>query len=67
MSNNGATRTADFIRGFASAFDLSGRKLFPAADRAKSGWEQDGEALRGDWRRVGSDMRTVMDSLSDER
>ena len=30
------------------------------------GFEEDGEALRGDWQAIGDDMRTVMNKIEEE-
>jgi hypothetical protein len=57
---------AAFIKGFSSAFDISGRSFIEMPDIA-SGFEQDGAALRGDWQCVGSDMRKVMNQPVNER
>jgi hypothetical protein len=53
-----------FLNGFMSAFDLTGGVKTP--DPA-TGWERDGAAIRGDWQRVGDDMRRAMNIVSNER
>ena len=55
-----------FLRGFASAFDITGQTLLDVPDLA-SGFQRDAKALRGDWISVGGDMRKAMDGISDER
>jgi hypothetical protein len=54
-----------FLKGFASAFDITGQTLldFPDFD---TGFQKDAEALRNDWQRVGNDLRTAMDSFAHE-
>jgi hypothetical protein len=52
-----------FLKGFASAFDITGGIKTP--DPA-TGWERDGAAIRGDWQRVGDDMRRAMGIVSRE-
>jgi hypothetical protein len=46
---NGSLRA--FLDGFASAFDLSGQTLIAIPD-LDSGFQQDREAIRGDWERL---------------
>jgi hypothetical protein len=48
-----------FLKGFVSAFDITGGVKTP--DLA------DGDAVRGDWQRVGNDMCHTMDIVSRER
>jgi hypothetical protein len=54
-----------FLKGFASAFDITGQTLldFPDFD---TGFQKDAEALRNDWQRVGDDLRIAMDSFAHE-
>jgi hypothetical protein len=54
-----------FLKGFASAFDITGQTLLDFPDFS-NGFQRDAEALRGDWRRVGNDLRAVMNSLAHE-
>jgi len=54
-----------FLKGFASAFDISGLTLLEIPDFT-TGFQRDAEALRGDWRMVGSDIRKSMDSVVHE-
>jgi hypothetical protein len=61
-SKNSALRA--FLKGFMSAFDITGGVETP--DLA-TGWKRDGEAIRGDWQRVGDDMRRAMNIVSNER
>jgi hypothetical protein len=52
-----------FLDGFMSAFDITGGVKTPDPT---TGWERDGEAIRGDWQRVGDDMRRAMNIVSHE-
>jgi hypothetical protein len=54
-----------FLKGFASAFDVTGQAFVDFPD-FNTGFQRDAEALRGDWRRVGNDLRTAMDSFAHE-
>ena len=54
-----------FFKGFASAFDITGQTLLDVPD-FRSGFQRDAEALKGDWRRVGSDLRWAMDFAARE-
>ncbi|MDR1100022.1 MAG: hypothetical protein LBL28_06015 [Treponema sp.] len=54
-----------FLNGFMSAFDISGHALISIPD-LDSGFKKDREALRGDWQRVGEDMRRAMNIVSHE-
>jgi hypothetical protein len=51
-----------FLRGFASAFDITGQTLLDLPD-FNTGFQRDAEALRSDWRQVGNSLRAAMDSL----
>jgi hypothetical protein len=62
LSKNGKLRA--FLKGFASAFDITGGVKAPDPT---TGWERDGAAIRGDWQRVGDDMRRAMNIVSHER
>jgi hypothetical protein len=53
-----------FLKGFASAFDITGGIKTPDLT---TGWQRDGAAIRGDWQRVGGDMRRAMNIVSNER
>jgi hypothetical protein len=53
-----------FLKGFASAFDITGGVKTPDLT---TGWERDGAAIRGDWQRVGDDMRRAMNIVTNER
>jgi hypothetical protein len=57
-------RLRAFLQGFASAFDITGGVEPP--DPA-TGWERDGAAIRGDWQRVGDDMRRAMNIAAHEQ
>jgi len=54
-----------FLKGFASAFDITGQTLITFPDLSK-GLQRDAEALRGDWQRIGIDLRIAMDSIAHE-
>jgi hypothetical protein len=60
------TRAAAFWQGFASSFDLSGRTFLEMPDLSR-GFERDREALAGDWRRIGNDLRKAMNQVARER
>jgi len=51
-----------FLKGFASAFDITGQTLLDLPD-FNTGFQRDAEALRGDWQRVGNDLRAAMGSF----
>jgi len=54
-----------FLKGFASAFDITGHTLLDIPDFA-AGFQRDADAIRGDWRMVGGDIRKSMDCLAHE-
>jgi hypothetical protein len=56
-------RLPTFLKGFASAFDITGQTLFDLPD-FNTGFQRDAEALRGDWRRIGIDLKSAMDSVA---
>jgi hypothetical protein len=55
-----------FLDGFMSAFDISGGALISIPD-LDAGFKQDREAIKGDWRRVGNDMRRAMNIVAHEQ
>ena len=61
---NGKTRA--FLDGFMSAFDISGQALISTPD-LNAGFQQDREAIKGDWQRVGDDMRRAMNIVANEQ
>jgi hypothetical protein len=63
------TYAADFRRGVASAFDLSGGAFpeLPDFHDCSKGFERDREALAGDRQRIGNDMRKVMNQIAYEQ
>ena len=65
IKNKQATRLQSFLKGFRSAFDLTGRTYIQVPDLS-NGWIKDGEAIRGDWDRIGNDMRKAMGQVSRE-
>jgi hypothetical protein len=54
-----------FLKGFASAFDITGQTLLDFPDFS-TGFQRDAQALRSDWQRVGNDLRAAMDSFTHE-
>jgi hypothetical protein len=54
-----------FLDGFMSAFDLSGQAFISIPD-LNAGFQADREAIRGDWQRVGDDMRRAMNMMPHE-
>ena len=54
-----------FWKGYASAFDISGQSLLAIPDLS-TGFQRDAEALRGDWQRIGNDMRKAMNIVANE-
>ena len=54
-----------FWKGYASAFDISGQSLLTIPDLS-TGFQRDAEALRGDWQRIGNDMRKAMNIVANE-
>jgi len=54
-----------FLKGFASAFDITGRSMLDIPDFS-TGFRRDAEALKGDWRMVGNDVRKAMDGFARE-
>jgi hypothetical protein len=59
-------RLRSFFDGFASAFDLDGHTFISIPD-LDSGFQEDREAIKGDWQRVGGDMRRAMNIISYEQ
>jgi len=55
-----------FLKGFASTFDLSGKHLVDLKS-VPGGFERDGMMLRGDWIRIGNDIRKAMETVAHER
>jgi hypothetical protein len=61
------TRILAFLKGFASAFDISGTTFMNDLPDFSGGFARDGLALRGDWQQVGDDLRKVMGQVVYER
>ena len=60
----GSDNRSNFISGAISAFNISGgRSEIPDFTR---GFERDTEALRGDWNRIGCDIRRAMELVANE-
>jgi hypothetical protein len=64
MLRKGKARS--FLDGFMSAFDMSGQTFIPIPD-LDSGFQKDREAIKGDWQRVGDDMRRAMNIVTHEQ
>jgi len=54
---------ASFLKGFASAFDLSGQTFMDDIPDYSGGFERDARVLRGDWERVENDLRKAMGQI----
>jgi len=54
---------ASFLKGFASAFDLSGQTFMDDISDYSSGFERDARVLRSDWERVENDLRKAMGQI----
>jgi len=52
-----------FLKGFASAFDITGQTLLDIPD-LNTGFQRDTEAIRSDWQQVGNDLREAMGSFA---
>jgi hypothetical protein len=59
-------KVQSFLNGFMSAFDISGQTFISIPD-LDSGFQQDREAIKGDWQRVGDDMRRAMNIVTHEQ
>jgi hypothetical protein len=55
-------RISLFFKGFSSVFDISGQSFIQIPD-LNHGPERDRDALRGDWYRVGGDIRSAMNKV----
>ena len=51
---------ASFLKGFISAFDLSGHAFMIDTPSFSGGFERDAMVLRGDWERIENDLRKAM-------
>ena len=51
---------ASFLKGFASAFDLSGQTFTDDISDYSGGFQRDAQVLRGDWERIENDLRKAM-------
>jgi hypothetical protein len=60
-------RISCFLRGFASAFDLSGKTFIDDIPDFSGGFARDGRVLQGDWIRVGDDLKKAMSQIAYER
>ena len=59
------TKLPTFLKGFASAFDITGQTLLDTPD-LNAGFQKDAEALRGDWLLIGGDIRKSMNCFAHE-
>jgi hypothetical protein len=66
MNENKNRMIQAFIKGFASAFDLSGRAFIDISDFS-DGFERDKKALQGDWQKIGNDMRIAVNQVMHEQ
>jgi hypothetical protein len=64
--NKENTAIRAFVKGCASAFDLTGRSYVFLPDLTK-GFEKDMEALKQDWNRIGADLRHSMSTIANEQ
>jgi hypothetical protein len=55
-----------FLKGFVSAFDLSGMTFMRFSDLS-NGFARDGHMLKSDWQIVGNDLRSAISQFSHER
>jgi hypothetical protein len=66
MNTDVKKRITVFTKGFASAFDLSGFALVEHRE-ILGGFERDRIMLRGDWIRVGNDVKKAMNMVAHEQ
>jgi hypothetical protein len=59
-------KTASFLKGIVSAFDITGQTFIMLPDFA-SGFQRDREAIKGDWSAIGGDIRRSMYASSHEQ
>jgi hypothetical protein len=52
-----------FLKGFASVFDISGQTFMDDIPDFSGGFERDARVLRGDWERVGDNLRKSMGQI----
>jgi hypothetical protein len=55
-----------FIKGFSSVFDLMGG-TYVFIPNLRNGQERDKEAMRGDWNRIGDDIKRSMFVMANEQ
>ncbi|MDR1216176.1 MAG: hypothetical protein LBK25_05810 [Treponema sp.] len=55
-----------FLKGLVSIFDITGQSFLRSLPDFSGGFERDAQALAGDWRQVGQDMRSAMNKVSQE-
>jgi hypothetical protein len=64
MPENGKVKA--FLDRFISAFDIRGQTFISVSDLA-SGFQKDREAIKGDWQRIGDDIRRAMNIVTHEQ
>jgi hypothetical protein len=57
---------SSFWKGCAAAFDLTGQSFISIPDLS-TGFQRDREALAGDWKRIGGDIRKAMNQIACEK
>ena len=55
-----------FLKGFLSAYDLSGRTIFDLSSFSNA-FERDKIMLQGDWIKVGNDMKNAINQVVYEK
>lgn len=63
IDNRSASKIKSFLKGFSSAFDLSGLTLLRSTGLA-NGSVRDANALDSDWKKIGRDIRKSMDTVA---
>jgi hypothetical protein len=58
------SKLAAFLKGFASAFDLTGQTLMDVLPNLSDGFERDRQAIAGDWQQIGNDLRKAMGQVA---
>ena len=61
IKQNISNKLFSFFKGFASVFDIYGQTFkFPDFS---GGFARDRQALAGDWKKIGNDLRKAMNSV----
>jgi hypothetical protein len=53
-----------FLKGFASAFDITGQTFMDDLPDFSGGFARDARVIRGDWERVGNALKKAMSQVS---